>query len=329
MVLKNVALPIRHKLNHRNCRAKLFSGESNLPLANSISEYLGLPISPMQIKRFSDGELFVKIQETVRGNDVFFIQPTSSPVNESIMELLIAVDAFKRASANSINVVIPYFGYGRQDRKAHGREAITAKLIADLIETSGATRAITMDLHTGQLQGFFNIQIDHLHALPVFVEYFKNKKLHNPVIVSPDSGGVERARHLAKKLNDAPIAIIDKRRVDHNKAEVYNLIGDVKDRDVIVIDDMIDTGGTICAGAEMLKNNRANKIFACATHAVFSGSAYDKLSHSVFDEIVVTDTINADRHSPNSNIVCLSVSQILGEAIRRICQDESISELFD
>jgi ribose-phosphate pyrophosphokinase len=319
----------RQRSLSKDTKVKIFSGTSNPALAQEISSYLRLPVSELKIKHFSDGEIFIRVQETVRGYDVFVVQPTSSPVNESIMELLIIVDALKRASAKSINVVIPYYGYARQDRKAQGREAITSKLVADLISKAGVDRVITMDLHAGQIQGFFDIKVDHLHALPVFVEYFKNMDLHDPVIVSPDVGGVARTRLLANKLNDAPIAIIDKRRPDHNKVEVYNLIGDVNDRDVIVIDDMIDTFGTLQAAGDMLKEKGARRIFACATHAVFSGPAYERINNSVFDEIIVTNTIDADRHPLDSDkIKCLGVASLLGEAIYRICEDESVSELF-
>jgi ribose-phosphate pyrophosphokinase len=308
---------------------KLFTGRANPKLAQEIADYLGTALTPIQIKNFSDGEIYVKIQESIRGDDVFFIQPTCWPANETLMEMLIAIDAFKRASAHTINIVIPYYGYARQDRKSVGREAISAKLVADLITTAGASRVIAMDLHTGQLQGFFNIKVDHLYATPVLTAYLLQKGLDNPVIVSPDAGGVERARVFAKKL-DAPIAIIDKRRVGHNVAEVYHLIGDVAGRDAVIVDDMIDTAGTICAGAEMLKKEGARRIFACAAHPVFSGPAVERLAASSIDEVIITNSIPIRPDAMNvSKIKQLSIARLLGEAIGRIHDDISVSEMFE
>lgn len=319
----------RNRMRDENCRVKLFTGRANPALAEEIAEYLGTSLSPILIKNFNDGEIYVQVQESVRGDDVFLIQPTCKPVNENLMELLIMLDAFKRASAHSINVVIPYFGYARQDRKTVGREAITAKLVADLISAAGPDRVIAMDLHTGQLQGFFNIKVDHLYATPVLTNYLIRKNLENVVVVSPDAGGVERARVFAKKL-DAPIAIIDKRRAGHNIAEVYNLIGDVQGRTAIIVDDMIDTAGTICAGAQMLKDQGATQILACAAHPVFSGPAIERLEASVIDEVIVTNSMPLSPEAKSvGKITQLSIARLLGEAIGRIHDDLSVSEMFE
>lgn len=331
--MATVSMPIpqleRNRMLDGSCKVKLFAGRANAGLAEEIATYLGTALSPMQIKNFSDGEIYVKILESIRGDDIFLIQPTCGPVNNNLMEMLIAIDAFKRASANSINVVIPYYGYARQDRKSVGREAISAKLVADLIDTAGADRVIAMDLHTGQLQGFFNIKVDHLYATPVLVDYLTQRELVNPVVVSPDAGGVERARVFAKKL-DAPIAIIDKRRVAHNVAEVYNLIGDVNGRDAILVDDMIDTAGTICSGAKMLKENGARRVFACAAHPVFSGPAVQRLAESAIDEVIVTNSIPLSEEGLRvPKITQLSIARLLGEAIGRIHDDISVSEMFE
>lgn len=319
----------RNRMLDGSCRVKLFSGRANPKLAEEIARYLGTTLSPVTIKNFSDGEIYVQVQESIRGDDVFLIQPTCNPANEHLMELLIMIDAFKRASAKTINIVIPYYGYARQDRKTAGREAITAKLVADLIATAGPDRIIAMDLHTGQLQGFFNIKVDHLYATPVLLDYLVQKNLDNPVIVSPDAGGVERARVFAKKLN-APIAIIDKRRAGHNIAEVYNLIGDVKGRDAVIVDDMIDTAGTICSGAQMLIDQGAKRVFACAAHPVFSGPAIQRLADSPFEEVIVSNSIpmNAEGEAC-PKITQLSIARLLGEAIGRIHDDLSVSEMFE
>lgn len=319
----------RNRMLDGTCKIKLFSGRANPQLAEEIAQYLGASLSHVQIKNFSDGEIYVQVKESIRGDDIFLIQPTCRPVNENLMELLIMIDAFKRASARTINVVIPYFGYARQDRKSAGREAITAKLVADLISSSGPDRIIAMDLHTGQLQGFFNIKVDHLYATPVLIDYLQQSNLQDPVVVSPDAGGVERARVFAKKL-EAPIAIIDKRRVGHNIAEVYNLIGDVQGRDAIIVDDMIDTAGTISSGATMLKEQGARRIFACAAHPVFSGPAIQRLDESPIDEVIVTNSIPLTEEGKKSaKIKQLSIARLLGEAIGRIHDDMSVSEMFE
>lgn len=313
---------------HDTSKVKIFSGRANPQLARDIADYLGTTLGNAVIKNFSDGETYVQIQESVRGDDVFVIQPTCYPVNQNLMELLIMVDALKRASANSITAVIPYFGYARQDRKTVGREAISAKLVADLISTAGANRVLAMDLHTGQLQGFFNILTDHLFATPVLYQYIFEKQLGEMVVVSPDAGGVERARVYAKKLN-CPIAIIDKRRSSHNVAEVYHIIGDVADKNAIIIDDMIDTAGTICAGAQLLVDRGAKSVYAMAAHAVFSGPAVERLKNSPITEVVVTNSIPLSTEAQQvSKIIQLSVAPILGEAIGRIHGDQSVSEMF-
>ena len=314
---------------HRNGKIKLFTGRANPKLSQDIARYLGTELSTITVKNFADGETYVRIDESVRGHDAFVIQPTCNPVNESLMDLLLMIDALKRSSANIITAVIPYFGYARQDRKTVGREAISAKLVADLIATAGAHRVVAMDLHTGQLQGFFNCLTDHLYVTPVFLEYFRSKQLEDLVVVSPDAGGVERARVYAKKLN-CPIAIIDKRRSEHNKAQVYHIIGDIEGKNTILIDDMIDTAGTICAGAELLLKKGAKSVYAAAAHPVFSGPAVERLKTSVFEEIVISNSIPlSDEARSCDKIVQLSVASILGEAIRRIHDDESVSMLFE
>ncbi len=319
----------RNRMLDGTCKVKIFTGRANPELAEEIARYLGTSLSPIQIKNFSDGEINVKVQESIRGDDVFLIQPTCNPVNENLMELLIMIDAFKRASARTINVVLPYYGYARQDRKTQGREAITAKLVADLISTAGPDRIIAMDLHTGQLQGFFNVKVDHLYATPVLIDYLHQKNFDDVVVVSPDAGGVERARVFAKKLN-APIAIIDKRRSGHNIAEVYHLIGDVRGKDAIIVDDMIDTAGTICGGARMLKEQGARRIFACAAHPVFSGPALERLAEAPIDEVIVSNSIPLRPAAEDvPKITQLSVARLLGEAIGRIHDDMSVSEMFE
>jgi len=308
---------------------KLFTGRANAGLAKEIAEYLGTTVGPMVVKNFSDGEIFVKIQDSIRGDDVFIIQSLSNPVNENLMELLIIIDAFKRASAKTITAVIPYYGYARQDRKASGREAITAKLVADLITTAGADRVLAMDLHTGQIQGFFNILVDHIYSTPVLLKYIKSKGFSNEniVAVSPDAGGTNRTRHFAKQLK-CSLAIIDKRREEHNQAKVDNLIGDVKGKIAIMFDDLIDTAGTIVAGAELLKREGATQIFVCATHPIFSGPALQRLEDSPVDEVIVTNTIPLDNRVLPEKITQLSIATLLGEAISRIHDDESVSSLF-
>ncbi len=308
---------------------KLFTGRANADLAYEIAEYLGTTLGPMVVKNFSDGEIFVKIQDSIRGDDVFIVQSLSNPVNENLMELLIIIDAFKRASAKTITAVIPYYGYARQDRKASGREAITAKLVADLITTAGADRVLAMDLHTGQIQGFFNILVDHIYSTPVLLKYIKSKGFSNEniVAVSPDAGGTNRTRHFAKQLK-CSLAIIDKRREEHNQAKVDNLIGDVKGKIAIMFDDLIDTAGTIVAGAELLKKEGATQIYVCATHPIFSGPALQRLQDSCVDEVIVTNTIPLDKNILPSKITQLSIAPLLGEAISRIHDDESVSSLF-
>lgn len=310
-------------------KIKLFSGRSNPKLAEEIASYLGTTVGPMIIKNFADGEIYVQVQESVRGDDVFIVQPVCNPVNENLMELLIIIDAFKRASAKTITAVIPYYGYARQDRKTSGREAITAKLVADLLTTAGATRVLAMDLHTGQIQGFFNILVDHIFATPVLVDYIKNLNLpaNELVAVSPDTGGVPRTRYFAKEL-DCPMAIIDKRRDRHNEAIADHVIGDVKNKHVVMFDDMIDTAGTISEAAKLLKQEGAKDIYVCAAHAVFSGPALQRLAEAPIKEVVVSNSIPLNRKNLPEKIVQLSIAPLLGEAISRIHDDESISSLF-
>jgi ribose-phosphate pyrophosphokinase len=310
-------------------RVCIFSGNANVPLATAIAGYLETPLSKIKIQRFSDGESFCEINENVRGVDAFVIQSTCLPVNDNVMELLIICDALRRASAGSITTVIPYYGYGRQDRKVAPRTPITSKLVADLITAAGATRVVSVDLHAGQIQGFFNIPFDHLFAMPVMLEdYLKKNFDSSSVIVSPDAGGVERARAFAKRL-DASLAIVDKRREKANVSEVMNLIGDVKGKDCIIIDDMIDTAGTLCGAAQALKDNGAKKIVACATHGVLSGPAIDRINVSALHEVIVADTIplsEAARNCPK--IKQISLARLLGEAIKRIHSSDSVSSLF-
>jgi ribose-phosphate pyrophosphokinase len=279
-------------------------------------------------KRFADGELYVQIQESIRGCDVYLIQPSSSPVNDHLMELLIMIDACRRASARQITAVIPYYGYARADRKTAGRESITAKLVANLITEAGASRVLAMDLHSAQIQGYFDIPCDHVYGSPVLIDYLLNKQLPDLVVVSPDVGGVARARAFAKKLNDAPLAIIDKRRQAHNVAEVLNLIGDVEGKTAVLVDDMIDTAGTISEGARMLREKGARQVYACATHAVFSHPAVERLSSGLFEEVIVTNTIQYPeaKHFPQLRV--LSVANLVGETIWRIHEDSSVSSMF-
>ncbi len=310
---------------------KIFCGSANRELAEEIAEYVGVTLSDCEVTRFSDGEISISIRESVRGANAFLIQPLCGPINESILELLIIIDALKRASVNSVNAVIPYYAYARQDRKTRARDPITAKLIADLITAAGANRVVAMDLHAGQIQGFFNIPLDHLTALPILAKYIMEKNIDNGVVVSPDLGGVTRARELANRLV-MPIAIIDKKRPAPNKAEIMNIIGDVKGKTAIFIDDMIDTAGTITLGAEALLEAGANAVYACCTHPVFSGSALKRLSDSNLSELVYTNTIPIDRsmlRGLNDCFTSLSVAPLIGEAIIRIQKKKSVSELFD
>lgn len=310
---------------------KIFTANSNPGFAQMIAEKLGTKLGDAQVGKFSDGEIFVNINETVRGADVFIVQSTCSPVNDNLMELLIMIDAFKRASAGRITAVIPYFGYARQERKAKARDPISAKLCADIITTAGADRVLTMDLHASQIQGFFDIPVDHLLGAPILANYYKEKfagKEAETVVVSPDLGSVTRARKFASKI-DVPIAIIDKRRPKANVSEVMNIIGDIKDKNVILVDDMIDTAGTIVNGAKALKDRGAKSVFACCSHAVLSGPAIERISDSVIEELLVLDTVPLTPEKQIDKIKVLSVAPIFAEAIDRIYEDVSVSPLFD
>jgi ribose-phosphate pyrophosphokinase len=312
----------------RDGNLKLFTGRANPELAQEIADHIGVSLGECIVSRFSDGEVRVNIGESVRGSNVFVVQPTSAPVNEHLMELLIIVDALKRASARTINVVIPYYGYARQDRKARARDPITAKLVANLLEKAGANRVICMDLHAGQIQGFFDIPLDHLVGLPILAKYFMAKNIQNPVIVSPDMGGVTRARALAERLG-APLAIIDKRRPQPNVAEVMNIIGDIRGKTAILIDDMIDTAGTITLGAKALLERGAEDVYACCIHPVLSGEGVNRLAASDIREVVVTNTIYLPPEKRIEKIKILSVAELIAEAILRVHTNRSISELFD
>lgn len=307
---------------------KLFAGNASKVLGKEIASFLKMELGDMEVGTFSDGETKVNIQETVRGRDVFVIQSTSKPVNESVMELLVMIDALRRASAGRITAVMPYFAYARQDRKARSRDPITAKLIADLITTSGADRVLTMDLHAPQLQGFFNIPVDHLLGFPVLASYLIENKFQSKdlVVVAPDVGSVKRSRNIASKLN-LPMAIIDKRRPANNMVEICNIIGDVKDKDCLMVDDMIDTAGTICLGAEALHNAGAKKIYACCTHAVFSGQAVEKLEKSSIDKVIILNTYHQENLP--KKIIKLSVAPLFAQAIERIYADLPLSKLYD
>ncbi len=309
-------------------RLEVFTGNANPNLAREIAKHLGLPLGDSWVGTFSDGEIQVRIKETVRGADVFVVQPFSYPVNDSIMEMLIMIDALMRASAGRITAVIPYYGYARQDRKARSRDPITAKMLADIITAAGANRVLTMDLHAGQIQGFFNFPVDHLKAMPILADYFKNKQLGDIVVVSPDVGGVTRARELADRLV-APLAIIDKRRPEPNVAEVMNIIGRVSGKTVIVVDDMIDTAGTLTMGAQALMERGAKAVYTCCTHAVLSGPAIERLKAAPIEEVVVTNTIPLRDSQKLDKIKVLSVAPLFAEAILRIHKNVSISTLFD
>lgn len=311
-----------------NSRLRLFSGSANIPLSQEVARYLGMDLGPMVRKRFADGEIYVQIQESIRGCDVYLIQPTCCPVNDHLMELLIMIDACRRASARQITAVLPYYGYARADRKTAGRESITAKLVANLITQAGANRLLAMDLHSAQIQGYFDIPFDHVYGSPVMLDYLISKQLEDVVVVSPDVGGVARARAFAKKLNDAPLAIIDKRRQVHNVAEVMNVIGDVAGKTAILVDDMIDTAGTISEGARILRQQGARQVYACATHAVFSGPAVERLSSGLFEEVIVTNTIPLAEELHFEQLKMLSVANLLGETIWRIHEDTSVSIMF-
>lgn len=311
-------------------RIKIFSGNSNPGLAEKICTSLGLTLGTAKVRTFSDGEIMVEIGENVRGRDVYIIQSTCNPTNNNLMELLIMMDALKRASADTITAVIPYYGYARQDRKAAPRTPITSKLVADLVTTSGADRVVTVDLHAGQIQGFFNIPVDNLYAAPVILEHLRKRFTDGGgiVMVSPDAGGTERARAFAKRLN-CTLAVIDKRRTAPNVAEVMHLIGDVRGKVAVILDDMIDTAGTLTHAATALKEHGATAIFACATHGVLSGPAIERINGSAIQEVIITDTVPlGDKAVATQKITVLSVADLLAEAIRRIHEDESVSSLF-
>jgi len=304
---------------------KLISGTANPEFAKKVADFLGKDLAEVTVNRFSDGEINVNITETVRGQDIFVIQPTCAPANDNLMELLIIVDALKRSSAGTINAVIPYFGYARQDRKAAPRVPISAKLVADMLEKAGVDRVITIDLHAAQIQGFFNIPVDHLIGATLFVKYIQDKKLPNPIIASPDVGGVARARQYAEKLG-YDLVIVDKKREKANESEVMNIIGEVEGRDVIILDDMVDTAGTLTKAADVLKARGATSVMACATHGVLSGPAFDRIQNSSLDELVVTDTIPLAKE--HNKITVLTASEITAKAIGRIYTNESIQSIF-
>ena len=307
---------------------KIFSGNAHPALAESICGYLGVPLGQIRLEGFSDGESYCQILENVRGHDVFVIQPTSQPVNQNLMELLLMLDAFKRSSAERVTAVLPYYGYARQDRKDKPRVPISSKLVADLLSTAGADRVLALDLHAPTIQGFFDIPVDHLFAAPVLIEHLASLNLENLVIVSPDAGGVERARAYAKRL-DGDLAIIDKRRPAPNVAEVMHLIGDVRDRTAVIVDDIVDTAGTMTGSVRTLRKNGARRVLACFTHAVLSGPAIQRLLESEIEQIVVTDTIPLSEAKRRcGKILVLSVAPLLGEAIRRIHENASVSSLF-
>ena len=307
---------------------KVFSGNANIELAEKICKELGIPLGMCDVSHFSDGEINVNISETVRGIDVFIVQPTCSPVNDNLMETLILIDAVKRASAGRVNAVVPYYGYARQDRKTKAREPITAKLVANLFTTAGADRVISMDLHAAQIQGYFDIPVDHLSGVPILAEYFKEIVDEETVVVSPDLGGVTRARAFANLL-DLPIAIIEKRRPKANVSEVMNVIGDIDGKNVILIDDIIDTAGTIAKAASVLKNFGAKKVYGCATHGVLSGPAIERIRDSELEKFIITDTIPLPEEKKTDKIEIVSVAPLFAEAIKRIHDNESVSKLFE
>jgi ribose-phosphate pyrophosphokinase len=306
---------------------KVFSGNANPALAREICDHLQIPLGEIHLARFSDGELYCQILENVRGKDVFLIQPTCRPVNNNLMELLIMIDAFKRSSATRITSVIPYYGYGRQDRKDKPRVPISSKLVADLLTAAGTDRILAMDLHVGQIQGFFDIPVDHLYAAPVLIDYLKKLEIPNLTVVSPDAGGVERARAFAKRL-DADLAVIDKRRTGPNEAEVLHIVGHVSGRNILICDDMIDTAGTLVNTVQALRKKKAEKVFACATHGVLSGPALDRLRHAPIDEIILTNTVPMENAKVLPNMKILSVAALLGTAIQSIHEETSVSNLF-
>ena len=319
---------MKKEINTNERELKIISGTINPALSNEISEILGIKLTDITISRFADGEIHIKILESIRGDDVFVIQPTCLKVNEALMELLIIIDALKRASAERITAVIPYYGYARQDRKSTSREPITAKLVANLLEKAGADRVLVLDLHAPQIQGFFDIPVDNLKAFPVMVNYLKEKKLDDIVVVSPDVGGVKRARELARVLN-APLAIIDKRRVAHNEAEVMNIIGDISGKNCVMIDDMIDTAGTITNAAKAISKAGAKDIYACAIHPVLSGPGSERLEKSPLKEVAFTNSIPISKEKMFDKFKVISVAPMVAEAINRIHQHVSVSSLFE
>ena len=317
------------KERYADPKLKIFALNSNRPLAQKIADEVGVELGKLSVDRFSDGEIQINIEESVRGDNVYVIQSTSAPVNDNLMELMIMIDALRRASANTINVVLPYYGYARQDRKARSREPITAKLVANMLQNSGMTRIVALDLHAAQIQGFFDIPVDHLMGAPLLADYFINEGVAaNAVVVSPDHGGVTRARALAEFLK-APIAIIDKRRPRPNVAKIMNIIGDVKGKKCIMIDDMIDTAGTISKGAQALMDAGAEEVYASATHAVLSGPAIERLDNSPLKQVVVTDSIQLPDEKQIDKIVQVSVAPLIGAAIKRINENRPVSPLFN
>ena len=309
-------------------KLKIFTGNANPALAREICDYLGLPLGEAFVGRFNNGEVQIMIDESVRGKDVFIIQPTSYPVNDNLMELMVMADALKRASARHITAVVPYYGYARQDRKTRGREPITAKLVANLMQTSGITRLVTIDLHAGQIQGFFDVPVDHLYGASILAKYINEKNLEDVIVVSPDLGGVTRARDLADRIG-APIAIIEKKRPEPGVAKVMNLIGDVKGKNCIIVDDIVDTAGSLVEGAKALEQFGAKSVTAAVTHAVLTDPASERIANSNIKELIVTNTIPLPENCKLENVTQLSVAPLLGEAIMRIFHEVSVSNLFD
>jgi ribose-phosphate pyrophosphokinase len=325
---RTAAKPKRNKSYTEDKRFKIFSGSANRQLAEEICRFVGIPLGEARLQRFSDGEVYFQLLENVRGADVFLVQPTCHPVDQHLVELLIMMDALKRASAGRITVVMPYYGYARQDRKDRPRVAISSKLIADLLTTAGANRALLVDLHAAQIQGFFNIPVDHLFASPVLVGHFRDLKLPNLTVISPDAGGVERARFFAKKM-EAPLAIVDKRRTDMNVSEVMHVIGDVAGRTCLILDDMVDTAGTLIKTVDALLEAGADKVYACATHAVLSGPAVERIHNSRLEQLVVTNTIPVREDAlASGKIRVLSIAGLIGRAIESIHMETSVSSLF-
>lgn len=309
-------------------KLKIFTGNAHPALAQEICDYIGVPLGKAVCGRFNNGEIQVMVNESIRGKDVFIIQPTGAPVNDNLMELLIMVDAMKRASARHITVIVPYYGYARQDRKTRGREPISAKLVADLMSTAGVTRVVTMDLHAGQIQGFFDVPVDHLMSTSILAKYIKSMKLENLTIVSPDLGGVTRARELADRLG-APIAIIEKRRPEPGVAKVMNIIGTVKDRSCVLVDDIVDTAGSLCEGAKALDKAGAMGVYAAVCHPVLTDSATERVKNSCLKQLIVTNSLPIEDYKKQTKLKVLSVAPLLGEAIMRIFHDASVSSLFD